>query len=449
MKLETLFQLADELVFTKTGKHLDDLQQTILQGTLQGKKYIQIATETSYSDSYIKEAASELWHILSEAVGEQIKKSNFRATFERLNIYNDFHLVNDLVHIGDVNFCGETLKPDKNPEQQPPKTVTHINLDKAPQLNHFYGRNNPLTTLKQWIIEDKTRLITLSGLTGMGKTSLSLELIKYISEHFYYIIYRSLEDFTSLSELLSNLIDAIASNHPETKHLKTYLQKRLFFSKMLSEYPCLIILDDGQTLFKSGALAGEYQSHHREYKSFLEIMGRTVHKSCIILNSWLIPREIIKLKIDTYPVQILTLNGLEENATEILREQNLLDEECWLTLINQYQGHPLALKIVANQIKDLFNSKVSHYLKYNIFPTDVKAIFQPQLEQLSEPEKQVLDWFKTESKPVSIAQLLDKNNLSSSELFNIVQSLHRRSLLEKIEDAETSFKIVPIILESL
>jgi len=54
MKVDHIFNLADELVFSKTGKHLDDLQRIILEGTLQGKKYAQIATENQYSDNYIK-----------------------------------------------------------------------------------------------------------------------------------------------------------------------------------------------------------------------------------------------------------------------------------------------------------------------------------------------------------------------------------------------------------
>ncbi len=43
MNVEEVVKLADHLVFSKTGQYLDDLQKTILYGTLQGKKYTQIA----------------------------------------------------------------------------------------------------------------------------------------------------------------------------------------------------------------------------------------------------------------------------------------------------------------------------------------------------------------------------------------------------------------------
>ncbi len=39
MDIQEILNLADHLIFNKTGKHLDDLQQVILRGTFQGKKY--------------------------------------------------------------------------------------------------------------------------------------------------------------------------------------------------------------------------------------------------------------------------------------------------------------------------------------------------------------------------------------------------------------------------
>ncbi len=36
MNLKEVLKMADEMVFAKTGQHLDDLQEAILRGTLQG-----------------------------------------------------------------------------------------------------------------------------------------------------------------------------------------------------------------------------------------------------------------------------------------------------------------------------------------------------------------------------------------------------------------------------
>jgi hypothetical protein len=39
MELKEVLRFADDKVFSKTGKHLDDLQEAILKEALQGRKY--------------------------------------------------------------------------------------------------------------------------------------------------------------------------------------------------------------------------------------------------------------------------------------------------------------------------------------------------------------------------------------------------------------------------
>ena len=45
MDVQELLRFADGLVFAKTGKHLDDLQQAVVRGTWQGKRYSEISKE--------------------------------------------------------------------------------------------------------------------------------------------------------------------------------------------------------------------------------------------------------------------------------------------------------------------------------------------------------------------------------------------------------------------
>jgi len=40
MNLKEMLKFADEIVFAKTGQHLDDLQEAILEGTLDRETYI-------------------------------------------------------------------------------------------------------------------------------------------------------------------------------------------------------------------------------------------------------------------------------------------------------------------------------------------------------------------------------------------------------------------------
>ena len=432
MKVDNIFNLADELVFSKTGKHLDDLQRIILEGTLQGKKYAQIATENQYSDNYIKESASELWQILSEVMGEGIKKSNFRTTFERVQFHNGSHLFsNDLIRIGDVNFCSNTQ--NKNLQK------ACLWTNNIPSLNNFCGRTEELKILENWIKEN--RLIVVAGLVGIGKTYLSLKLIEQVQNQFDFVIYRNLSDFATLKDLQYDLLESL--NATQTKK-----DLRVALLEYLRTHSGLIILDDGQSLFRSQRLAGEYQPQHKEYCTFFELIGKTHHKSCVIFNTWDIPREVIKLTADHHPVKLLNLTGMNETAREILKEQGLSDNEQWLNLIALYQGNPLWLKLAATLIKDVFSGRVSQYLEgHLVLPEDLKALLTMQFERLTETEKITLIWLSEEDNPLTITQILNKGSISRSELSNTLQSLLRRFLVEKQEDGETYFTISPIIKE--
>ncbi|WP_237157264.1 hypothetical protein [Planktothrix agardhii] len=60
MDIAKILELAEDIVFSKTGKHLDHLQKTVLKGTVQGQTYLEIAKDNGFSESYIKNVGHEL-----------------------------------------------------------------------------------------------------------------------------------------------------------------------------------------------------------------------------------------------------------------------------------------------------------------------------------------------------------------------------------------------------
>ena len=164
---------------------------------------------------------------------------------------------------------------------------------------------------------------------------------------------------------------------------------------------CLVILDDLQTIFQSGQLAGEFLKDYKDYGKFLKQIARNHHQSCVILLSWEKSRELATLEGENRPNRTLNLKGLASDAEEILREQGLTDEEKWPDLINLYQGHPTWLNIIASTILELFDGRVSLFLgnspqpdgvekggqRNEIFLGDLESILDSQLERLSELNK--------------------------------------------------------------
>ena len=112
MNLNEVLQIADEMVFAKTGQHLDNLQEAILRGTMQGEKYTKIAEEIHCNESYVRQVGSQLWQIISEELGEDVNKKNFRSAIKRFQVSNSSNFAQgDVVAISNFNICGEARYP--------------------------------------------------------------------------------------------------------------------------------------------------------------------------------------------------------------------------------------------------------------------------------------------------------------------------------------------------
>ncbi len=84
ISIDNLPEIADEMIFTKTGKHLNDIEQLVIQGTLANQTYEQIAVSGEYSVRHLKNVAIKLWGVLSQVFGEKVTKKNLKAYLEQL-----------------------------------------------------------------------------------------------------------------------------------------------------------------------------------------------------------------------------------------------------------------------------------------------------------------------------------------------------------------------------
>ncbi len=459
MDVQELLRLADGLVFTKTGKRLDDLQQAVVRGTWQGKRYSEISKEVHCTERYVRNVASKLWQTISEILDEDVMKSNLRSTIERYEISQSSNFVNfNLVqNKGSINVCTENSHPPKTPQNSPPTQTSteddtqqkpRLDLRDAPDVRTFYNYpNSPLTALENAIAHQNCRLLTITGMAGTGKSSIARNLIPQIQTQFDRIIWRSLRTSPPLETTLKTLIQFL-SNQPEINIAANTDVQLSILIEYLRDNRCLIILDDVQQILSSGQLAGHYKPGYENYGTLFKLIGEIPHNSCLILNSWEPPSDILTFTNDNSAVCLLQLTGLGEVAAEILREKGLLDEETWPGLINLYQGNPLWLKLVAQTINNLFSGRVSQYLSYQpVFLSDeLTPILQQHYQRLSEIEKQAISQLSNEIKPVSFAQFLAKCQGSQGELFKAIQSLARRGMIEKLScESETVFTIPPVL----
>ncbi|MEG3939744.1 NB-ARC domain-containing protein [Microcoleus sp. S36b_A3] len=454
MDVQEVLKIADEIVFANTGKHLDDLQYAILRGTWERQKYADIGKNYNCTEAYVKNVAAELWQILSDVLGEDLNKSNFKATFERRQLFIvSQNFGNDFV-IGNLNVCADNQSSEipksrspSAPTSDTSQPQTRLDLADAPHISSLCDRTSELATLEKWIVQEKCNLAAISGISGIGKTALSLHLIPQIQHNFECVIWRSLRHSPPLETTLKNLLKFLL-NKPEIELPSSIPDRLSLLMEYLRKNRCLIILDDVQTILSSGQLAGNYRPECENYSILFRQIGETTHNSCLILNSWEPPREITALKGEKSPVRSLQLKGIGAVAAEIFRQKSLLNPETWENLINTYRGNPLWLKIVATTIQEIFRGRVAEFLKYDMLflGEELAATLHPQINRLSELEKKLICRLSREANSVSREQLLQDADLSPSELFNGLQSLGRRSLVEiEEQENETLFSVCPVV----
>ena len=148
----------DELVFQQTGKHLDTLQRAILKGVLNGRKYADIAEKYNCTTGHAKDKGYELWQVLSDILGEELNKSNFCATVERLGIANyQSPLIGNHVRVNSINLCNNSEPTE---------------LDKRDAANtRSHPQNAPTPNATEEDAFHKTKLNTVSKLTKLGLTA--------------------------------------------------------------------------------------------------------------------------------------------------------------------------------------------------------------------------------------------------------------------------------------
>lgn len=453
MNITEILQLADKLAFSHTGKHLDHVQEAVVKGVWEGQTYAEIGDECHRSEARVRDVGYKLWKTLSESLGEDINKSNFCPTLERFKLTSSPILIqNNHQSNHNVNFCSSYQLPKnatKSEINHQSLSSSYHNLKQSPKITKFYGRTTELSTLSQWLENPNTRLISVLGITGIGKSTFVKHFINTHPLPVDAIIWKNLKFSPFLDSILTEISTEL---DPDNQIINTQglLNQAL---ELFTKKRCLIILDNLQDIFMPQQLAGHYQPEYQNYQTFFQMITEIEHQSCIILISQEKCQEMISLDPELDPSHCLELFGLGEfyPTDYFLNKGEFKDEEAWLKLINLYEENPRFLQYVSTLIKDVFDGDVSEFIKEDclILTEDIKSIFDSIWRRLADVEKNILLEFSKQNQPMPRDDIKQFLSLSSPDIINGLQSLTKRFLLTPLSGNQKLFTLSAVLRKYL
>ncbi|BAZ15827.1 hypothetical protein NIES4071_76990 [Calothrix sp. NIES-4071] len=303
MKSESKFELdwaqtqnlVDTLVFSVTNKHLGNAEVQVLRGAWDGKTYETIASESHLAVKYIGEVGGKLWHNLSDALGEEVKKTNFRQALQR-----------EWEKQGNKN---GNMPIISNQFPKPMEFSEEPYIERPPVESRCYEE-----------ICNRGALLRIQAPLQFGKTELMSRVMHYAEQQGYRTVVLNLrdavaEDFSSLDKFLQWFITSIAETLELEKSVEEHWRKslgnckikcRTYFEKYVlpGDNTVAIALDEVDRLFQVGEIAGEFLG-----------MLRTWHEDAKTKPLW---RQLRLLMLHTQIYSELNINQSPFNAgTEI------------------------------------------------------------------------------------------------------------------------------------
>lgn len=449
MDAKEMITLLDDWVYSRRNERLSPHQKRIVCGAWNDKKYDEIEVP-GYTLRTVKTiVAPKLWELLSMVVGDKVGKKSLKLVLEPALEKRLQELARQQSQTAPV--ANNTVSENTNPPQE--LEWGTIDWGEAPEFLDVYGRNEELNKLEKWIIKDKCKLVAIFGISGIGKTALSVMLAEKIGDNFEKVFWRSLANSPTIDRLITPIIQQL-SNHQQAVVAQNETQLIAQLMNCLKQHRCLLVLDEIEEILRPGDSSGNYLEGYEHYGDLLRQIGQQRHKSCLLLTGRVPPREIRELAHPRGKVREMQLKGLERDEAKKLLEDNGFpsSKDGIGQLIESYAAHPLALKMAAKTINNCHNGNIEEFLEgSSLFMDDyLAALLDKEFSYLSSLDMEILRQIAASDENNSTSKLIEKCKSPESgtnEIRKSLSALLQRGLIDQLstETDEAIFTIEPVL----
>ncbi len=350
MRIEQAIEYADQLLYDQTGRHLNDLQSYIIQQSWQGRTYGQVAILAGYSEGHVKDVASQLWRLLSNALGERITKGNLRSRL--------------------INRIKRTLKKASAASFSHPQTA--FGLD-------FVGREQSLVQLNS--LCQQQSIVLIQGEGGIGKTTLARRYCQQFGRVLELLIAKETGHISPVESVVEEWLRQYF-NQPSSKDFGISLGR--LKAQLEQRRNSVVLIDNLESALDGN---GQFVLAHRRYVELLRVLSTTKTKTIVTSRDRLCEPS---LKVHHYRLSYLSLSAWERFYSARLRQTQFGERGLLTTVLkdmhNAYGGNAKAMEIVCMAAIEEFAGDLSAYWqahKTNLLGSaDLKNLIANQIDRL-------------------------------------------------------------------